>query len=124
VTTPWRTLGEQLDAAIDQQWGEAIRIVPWLPQGGPDLSRPVVHAVGAFCFGADVVAAAAGLGGRLNTRLAESEITVSISTRELGDVRQGDHVYALDRNEEEFEVSNVSETVNDRRTVSLLRVPN
>jgi hypothetical protein len=48
VITPWRTLGEQLDAAIDAQWAEPIRIVPQQQDGGADLSRPAVLTNGVY----------------------------------------------------------------------------
>jgi hypothetical protein len=126
MATPWRELAGSLDSASLEQWGESVRILPWVrgEGGGPDFSRGVIdQRIAVFSFAADQIVSAGGRTAGFASRFAQADITMALSVVGLPYIpREGDHVYAIDRNAY-FEISLPGKTVSNWMMFTLTDIP-
>lgn len=131
----WLQLEQQVDAAVDERFGEPVVLIPWLSgtgvytqdQQGPDPSRKLKVTTGIFVTpGARLVGesgrATGGTGGTFNTQMLESEVWLSITDDNLGPInywRESDRVYFPDR-DMMFNVSYVEPSATRRPNVHLI----
>lgn len=133
MVAPWRTLAADADAVIDDQFGEAARLVPMRDgtyQGpGRDPDRQPVDVVGVFVTSGDQAIGLAGdhAGRPLTQRIAVGDLFFSVRASQLGafDPRVGDRLVLLDadRKGEAFEISRVPPEATGRIKIALVRAP-
>lgn len=123
MTASWSRLAQAVDRTVDETWGERFRIVPWGSEseyvtGQPDAARPPIEIVAEF-FADPLSVDTAGM----QTRMATADLTISTLAGPLAacGARQGDHVIALDRDNEEFEIDVVVPDGTGRATINLIR---
>jgi hypothetical protein len=102
----WRELVSRADAAIDAQFGEDVRFLPWhrgeYDDGTPDTSRPTVDARAIMRLDLDTVGAGGGpverVGQTFASRTVNEPVRLSVDGDAVraADLRQGDRVHSLD----------------------------
>ena len=133
----WRTLVADMDAAIDQQWAEPMRFLPWdrgeYDDGAPDTSRPVIDTPAVLRLDQDTAASAGGAIERTGKTFAgrtENEpvrLSVDGAAVRAADLRLGDRVRALDpvrkgTVDEWFEIKWLGADASGRLNVHLARL--
>lgn len=132
----WHDSARRLDQAVDRQWSEPFRLMPWragdLDDGAPDTARPVVETTGVLMLGDEIntglVGDVRGRGASFEPRVAAGDASLSVAGSNLGAVKpqQGDRVHMLDpvragTNDEFFVVISAIADAADRWTIALAR---
>jgi hypothetical protein len=119
---------DQLDVAVDAQYGEPIELRPYKPGAQymttpvVDSSRPVTQAVG-YVVGKGTMLRAAGSSSFMLKR-ADAELFIKVRDQYLVNTRQGDHVALKDprRGGAVYEISFIEPGTNFRQVLHLLQV--
>jgi hypothetical protein len=130
----WRDMVAAMDAAVDTQWAESIRFMPWIAgeydDGEPDLSRAVLTTMGIMRLDKEVVTGGGPnerVGSTFGTRMATAPVRVSISktAMQAAVLREGDRIRALERIgtvDEWFEIERFLADASGRVEISLKRL--
>jgi hypothetical protein len=132
----WRDLVAHMDAAIDDQWAEQIRFMPWMrgeyDDGEPDLSRPVITTYGVLCLDKETVTGGGPqerTGKTFGSRMAVAPVRVSVPSTVIraAVLREGDRVRALDPErkgtiDEWFEIEMIAPDASGRVDIHLNRL--
>jgi hypothetical protein len=123
-----------MDAAIDNQWSERIRFLPWMAgeydDGEPDLSRPVVTTQAVLRLDNDVVTGGGPnerIGSTFGTRMVMGPVRVSVDGASVAaaKLRSGDRVRALEHVgtvDEWFEIERLDPDASGRLEMYLKRL--
>jgi hypothetical protein len=123
VTIPWQQLQLQLDAVIDDQWSEQVLLVPmdqtpYSEGNQPDLTRRPKPCRGVLTMNGDRSFPLLGdhSGAPFQGRVNVFDITFSIQDSELAgfDLRVGDNIKFLERNNLVLEVNRPDESATGR----------
>ena len=101
----WRDLVGRMDAAIDDQWSEPVRFIPWMAgeydDGEPDLSRPVITTYGVLCLDKETVTGGGPeerTGKTFGSRMAVAPVRVSVAGTAAAAAFRSARMRALTRN--------------------------
>lgn len=126
----WRSLAEQAHAAVDEQFGEPIRIIPWKASdysaGAPDPERPTVDIVGSFAVQTTKISEAAGQvgrGGDFLSRIVEADMWIAVRRLlvAIAKPRKGDRIQFLRRGWM-CEITYLEPRKTDRVVIHMVRV--
>lgn len=119
----WPALSKSLEAAIDGQMGENVRLIPYRTAGGGfaapqiDPTRSVVDAVG-YIIGRGTFLAGQGI---MQQKRADADLLLAIQNKYLTNIRQFDKVILLDRSLTiTYSISYVEESPHGRQKLHLL----
>src|SRR5262252_9502940 len=127
----WRSFEQQIDAMVDQYWGEPVELHPMIPgsvTGDPtaDPARPVINTTCVFMRpGAKVVGEGGDSYSRNGAQQVASECWISIQDARLGGNifawKQHDRIYLPER-DQWFEINYISPSATGRPDIHLLIV--
>lgn len=125
----WRTLAAQVDAAVNEQFGERVRLVPMRREGyAPsvfDPSRQAIEVVGVFNTQDDRAMSLTGdhSGQQLRSRASLGVVRLHVPTPAIADfnVLDGDRVIMLERDGDEYEITRFVHQATDTTLLELVR---
>lgn len=122
----WSALKNLVFRAVDNQWGDTARIIPWKADDNmQDYSRSVQTVTGVMSFLPDAIKPFGGptASAQFLARVVELDITFRFSPSVLPwELKQSDRLHLLDKNQY-FEIDRISPDQADRVTLHLLELP-
>ncbi|MDC7784772.1 hypothetical protein PQJ75_00705 [Rhodoplanes sp. TEM] len=126
----WRDLAAAVDAAVQRQFGERVRIVPRRVDGfdvpQPDPAREPFEVAGVLGTLNDMAMGLSGdhAGSPFRGRIALQNVALHVKLGDLAgkDVQLGDLVEPMDRPGESFEINRIVNEAAGFTMFSLLRV--